>query len=271
MQEPSEFAILEERDGVMASAPARAWFRFYAELKDHLPPPFREHGEMKKQFYVPATVKDIIESFGVPHTEVDLVIVNGESSDFARLIRDGDRVSVYPVFESVDIAPVLRLRPQPLRDPRFVLDVHLGRLAAYLRMLGFDTLYSNQAEDSELVRISSEQRRILLTRDRGVLKHSAVSHGYWLRETNSRRQAAEVVRRFDLGRLIRPLTRCMVCNYMLQPASREQVRDHVPPAVLDACQEYHACPGCGRIYWEGSHTKRMRHWIEELAAGGRAT
>lgn len=251
----------------MASIPARAWFRFYAELKDHLPPAFRQRGEMEKQFYVPATVKDNIESFGVPHTEVDLVMVNGESSDFSRLIVNGDCVSVYPVFESLDIQPLLRLRPQPLRDPKFVLDVHLGRLAAYLRMLGFDTLYTNDAEDTELVQISSENRRILLTRDRGVLKHSAVTHGYWLRETNSRRQAAEVVRRFDLDRLIRPLTRCMVCNHPLRPTSGEQVRDRVPLAVLEACQSFRECPGCGRVYWEGSHTERMRRWIHELTAG----
>lgn len=102
---------------------------------------------VEKQFFVPASVKDMIEGIGVPHTEVDLVLVNGESSDFSRLVQNGDRVAVYPVFESIDIAPVLRLRPQPLRELRFVLDVHLGRLAGYLRTLGFDAVYSNRASD----------------------------------------------------------------------------------------------------------------------------
>ena len=159
----------------------------------------------------------MIEGIGVPHAEVDLILVNGESSDFTRLIRNGDRVAVYPVFESIDITPVLRLRPQPLRETKFVLDVHLGRLAGYLRMLGFDAVYSNCASDLELVRISSQQRRILLARDRGVLKHSAVTHGYWLRETDSRRQAAEIVRRFDLAQALRPLTRCMSTSRSKQP------------------------------------------------------
>jgi hypothetical protein len=137
----------------MALAPACACFRFYAELNDHLPPS-QPYGVVEKEFFVPASVKDMIEGIGVPHTEVDLVLVNGESSDFSRLVRNGDRVAVYPMFESIDITPVLCLRPQALREPKFVLDVHLGRLAGYLRMLGFDAVYANRVSDLELVRIS---------------------------------------------------------------------------------------------------------------------
>jgi uncharacterized protein len=127
----------------MALAPARASFRFYAELNDHLPPGQR-YRTVERDFFLPASVKDMIESFGVPHNELDLVLVNGESSDFSRLVQNGDRVAVYPVFESLDITAELRLRPRTLRDTRFVLDVHLGRLAAYLRMLGFDAVYDNR-------------------------------------------------------------------------------------------------------------------------------
>jgi uncharacterized protein len=249
----------------MPRAPATAHFRFYAELNDHLPQ-HKQYRSIEKQFFVPASVKDMIESSGVPHTEVDLVLVNGESSDFTRLIRKGDRVSVYPVFESLDITPILHLRPQPLREPKFVLDVHLGRLAGYLRMLGFDAIYSNRFSDSELVRLSSEQARVLLTRDRGVLKHSAVTHGYWLRETNSRRQAAEVVRRIDLARQIRPFTRCIVCNHPLEDMSKNDVRGRVPKRVLQRCDEFRVCADCGRIYWEGTHFERMSSWIRQLVA-----
>lgn len=248
----------------MALTPACASIRFYAELNDHLPPGQR-HRVMEREFFVPASVKDMIESFGVPHTEVELVLVNGESSDFSRLVRNGDRVSVYPVFESIDITPELRLRPQPLRELRFALDVHLGRLSGYLRMLGFDAVYGNRASDADLVRISAEQNRILLTRDRGVLKHAAVTHGYWLRETDSRRQAAEVVGRFDLARSLRPFTRCMACNEPLRAASQEEVRNRVPPRVTEWCDEFRECPRCQRVYWQGSHYRRMRRWIEQLA------
>jgi uncharacterized protein with PIN domain len=233
----------------MQGAPGRASVRFYAELNDHLPPALR-YRTLEREFFVPPAVKDLVESFGVPHGEVDLVVVNGESCDFKRAVHDGDRVAVYPVFEALDITPELRLRPQPLRDPKFLLDVHLGRLAAYLRMLGFDAAYRKDAADAELVRIAVHDRRILLTRDRGLLKHAAVTHGYWLRETQSRAQTAEVVRRFDLARRIAPFTRCMVCNHSLRAAGEGLTE----------------CPGCGRTYWRGSHYDRMRGWIAELAA-----
>lgn len=247
----------------MASVPAGASVRFYAELNDHLPPG-QQYKIIEKQLFLPASVKDVIESLGVPHTEVDLVLVNGESSDFSRLVRNGDRVAVYPVFESIDITPVLRLRPQPLREPKFVLDVHLGRLAGYLRMFGFDTVYANNAADAELVEIAAQQDRTLLTRDRGLLKHSAVTRGYWVRETGSRRQAEEVMRRFDLARSLRPFTRCIVCNGLLAEVSKAQIERRVPKRVLECFDEFRQCPGCGRVYWEGSHHRRMRIWIEQL-------
>jgi hypothetical protein len=243
--------------------PARAWFRFYAELNDHLPAD-RQYQTIEKPFFVPASVKDMIESFGVPHTEVELILVNGAPADFSRLIQDGDRVAVYPVFESIDVRPELRVRPDPLRDLTFVLDVHLGRLAAYLRMLGFDAAYSNSAADPELVRIASEERRILLTRDRGLLMHAAVTRGYWLRQTDSRRQTAEVIRRFDLGNSLRPFTRCMACNSKLEAAGRASVLARIPPRAAELHDQFLECPGCRRVYWSGSHVRRMERWIEQL-------
>lgn len=243
---------------------ACASFRFYAELNDHLSADER-FKTLAKSFFVSSTVKDMIESFGVPHAEVDVILVNGESVAFDHMIRDGDRVSVYPMFESVDITPELKVRPRPLRDSRFVLDVHLGKLAAYLRMLGFDTLYRSCYTDPELVQISSVERRILLTRDRGLLMHGAVTHGYWLRETDSRRQAAEIVRRFDLVRSMRPFTRCMECNGVLEPVSRQDVEDRLPRAIVEGRAEFRRCSDCGRIFWQGSHYERMKRFVEELA------
>lgn len=249
----------------MTSTPSCAYFRFYAELNDHLLRS-QQYRVVESRFYVPASVKDMIEGLGVPHTEVDLVLVNGESSDFARLVQNGDRVAVYPMFESIDIAPVLRLRPHALRDPKFVLDVHLGKLAGYLRMLGFDAVYTNHASDLELVQISSEQDRTLLTRDRGVLKHAAVTRGYWLRETDSRRQMAEVVRRFDLAGAFHPFSRCMACNAVLREAQTADVRGRVPAGVLEWCDRFRECACCRRVYWDGSHWRRMRRWIDQLEA-----
>ena len=242
---------------MIAGETKHALFRFYAELNDFLVPA-RRFREFRHEFLDIGTVKDFIESFGVPHTEVDLILANGEPVDFAYRVRDGDRISVYPVFEAFDIAPLERLRPEPLREPRFVLDVHLGRLAAYLRMLGFDALYRNDYSDEELAETAGgEERRILLTRDAGLLKRSMVTHGYYVRETDARGQLREIVQRFDLTRLCRPFTRCMRCNTPLEDAAKEEVAAELPPRTAEAHQEFRRCPGCGRVYWKGAHYRRM--------------
>lgn len=237
--------------------------RFYAELNDHFSPDQR-YRTLEKELLLPTTAKDLIESCGVPHTEVDLVVVNGESVGFENLVGSGDHVSVYPVFEALDISPELKVRATPLRETRFVLDVHLGKLAAYLRMLGFDTRYQSCFTDPELAQISRKEHRILLTRDRGLLKRSAVTHGYWLRETDSRRQVREIVDRFDLMGSLRPFTRCMACNGLLRKVPAEQVRALVPERAAQLYSEFRSCSGCGRVYWKGSHYRRMEAWIREM-------
>jgi uncharacterized protein with PIN domain len=247
----------------MEPAPQTARFRFYAELNDHLPPD-QQYKPVEKSFFVSGTVKDMLESFGVPHTEVDLILANSESVDFSYVVRNSDQISVYPTFESIDITDELRVRPKPLRSSRFVLDVHLGKLAAYLRMLGFDAVYRNSCSDHELVRISTHEHRILLTRDRGLLKHGAITHGYWMRQTGSRRQLEEVLRRFDLMRSIQPFTICMACNGPLNPVSTEQAVQSVPPRIAQLHSDFRQCSQCSRIYWKGSHYDRMQHWIQQL-------
>jgi uncharacterized protein with PIN domain len=249
---------------------ARVHLRFYAELNDHLPPG-QQYQTIERSILVPGSVKDLVESCGVPHTEVELIVVNGVSVEFSYIVRDDDRIAVYPVFESLDVSPSLRVRPSPLRDPRFVLDVHLGKLAAYMRMLGFDTLYRNCLGDAELARISATDHRTLLTRDRGLLKRSAVTHGYWLRETDSRAQLAEIVHRFDLARSIRPFTRCMACNGVLRAVPKTDIRPQLPPRVAEAFDEFRQCDRCRRVFWQGSHYRRMQQQIEQLTAANQET
>src|SRR5690348_641805 len=154
-------------------------FRFYEELNDFLRPELRKR-TFRHAFSGTPAVKDVIEAIGVPHSEVDLVLIDGKSVDFGRRLRDGNRVAVYPVFERLDVTSLTRLRPRPLRRTRFVLDVHLGTLARYLRLLGFDTLYRNDYDDHQIVQVAQEQSRIILTRDKGLLKHRAVTRGRWV-------------------------------------------------------------------------------------------
>ncbi len=240
-----------------------AEFRFYAELNDFLPAEKR-FTSFDYRFLVSPAVKDAIESLGVPHTEVDLILVNGESVDFAHLLADGDRIAVYPVFEALDIGAVARVRPEPLRETRFVLDVHIGRLAAYLRMLGFDAAWGNRCSDAELARTSVSEHRILLTRDRGLLKRGEITHGYCPRSSDPREQLVEVVRRFDLVRAVAPFTRCLRCNVVLEPASPYSVKRRIPNGTLRRYTEYRTCPSCGRVYWKGSHYRRMEQLLRRV-------
>ena len=241
----------------------RASFRFYAELNDFLPP-HRKLVNFSHAFDGQPSIKDTIEALGVPHTEVDLILVNGESVDFSYRIKDGDQVSIYPMFESIDIAAVLRVRPQPLREVRFVLDTHLGRLARYLRMLGFDALYENDFQDEELASLSSMERRILLTKDRGLLKRSEVTHGYCVREIHPRRQVIELLRRFDLADSIKPYIRCIRCNGMIAPVGKDEILDQLQPETRRYYDEYHRCQDCARIYWRGSHYQRMQLFVAQI-------
>lgn len=247
---------------------AAAGFRFYGELNDFLSPDSRGK-QAKRHFDVIGPVKDLIESFGVPHTEVDLILINGEPVGFAHSVRDGDRVSVYPVFKSLDISSVSQVRPAAPRTLRFVLDVHLGRLAAYLRMAGFDALYQNHASDSELVAVAVREQRVLLTRDRYLLMRSDLDRGYWIRSPDPKQQLMEVVRRFDLVRCMQPFTRCMKCNGALERVSRDSVWDRLPARVREK-DEYHLCSGCGAVYWEGTHHARMKETLEWVKANAQA-
>ncbi|MGA2482919.1 MAG: Mut7-C RNAse domain-containing protein [Candidatus Acidiferrales bacterium] len=241
----------------------RADVRFYAELNDFLPPGRRRRTTWYA-FEVSGSVKDMIEALGVPHTEVDLVVANGNSVDFSYRVQHGDRISVYPVFEAIDISPLIRLRPQPLRDLRFVADTHLGRLTAYLRMVGFDAVYRRDYQDEELAAISSNEKRILLTKDRGLLKRNTVTRGCYVRATNPREQLAEVLQRFDLLGSISPFQRCVHCNALLQPTRKESVSDRLQPETKQYYDEFCICPACDRIYWKGSHYRRMQRFIESL-------
>ncbi|MDT2004951.1 twitching motility protein PilT [Rhodococcus opacus] len=241
----------------------RCEFRFYEELNDFLPP-LRRKRTFEHEFDGTPSVKDRIEALGVPHTEVDLILVDEVSVDFGHLLRGGERVAVYPTFERLDLTGATKLRPRPLRDPTFVLDVHLGRLAGYLRLLGFDTRYRNDFADLELVDISLAEHRIVLTRDRGVLKRSALTHGAFLHETDPRRQLREVLDRFDLRSRIAPFTRCSRCNGLLTSVPRDEALAEVPPGVARHEHDFSRCRECAQLYWPGSHLPKLRRRLSEV-------
>ncbi len=241
----------------------KIYFRFYEEINDFLPKEKRKV-RFTHNYTDRASVKDVIESLGVPHTEVDLILVNGKSVGFDYLINDGDDISVYPVFESLDMTDVQQLRPKPLREPKFIADVHLGKLARYLRMMGFDVIYKNNYKDDEIVTLSLIETRAILTRDRGILKRSEVTHGYWLRSTKIKEQIIEVLKRFDLRNIIEEFSRCLDCNTMLKLISKSEIINELPPKVSKSQTEFSRCPACKKLYWKGTHHQKMLSFIQSV-------
>lgn len=231
--------------------------RFYEELNDFLSAKIGK-SPFTVEFAHGCTAKAIIEDLGVPHTEVDLIIANGSSVDFAYRLNDTDFLSVYPVFESMDIGGLSRVRAVPLRETRFALDVHLGKLARLLRMTGFDASYSNTIADEDLALLGRKEKRIILSRDRGLLKRRAVTHGYLVRSTAPRQQLGEVLRRFDLAGCLRMFTRCMECNLPLARVDKTAIAALLPPVVASTYSEFSRCPGCARVFWRGTHWERMK-------------
>jgi len=244
---------------------AKAVIRCYEELNDFLPAAWRKR-ERELEFLPPAPVRHLIETLGVPHTEIELVLVNGVSVDLDHRVADGDHISVYPVFEALDVTPLLRLRERPLRRVRLVVDSHLGRLARYLRLLGFDTLFHNDLGDRELARLAAQEGRILLTRDKALLMRREVTHGCYVREGSPREQLAALVGRLDLYREVRPFTRCMECNGALRPVDKRVVAGRLPERTRELFQEFWECAVCARVYWKGSHYERMQALVDWVRA-----
>lgn len=229
-----------------------AYFLFFGRLRDFLRRDQRDQS-VPVHFQGRQSLKHLVESLGVPHPEIGQVQVNGQEKKVSAITQDGDLVGVHPVRNGCPV------------EPRFLLDSHLGRLAAYLRMLGFDCLYRNDYEDAELAGILQRDERILLSRDRRLLMRKVVIYGYCLRSLNSLEQLTEVVQRFDLAKSIAPFHRCVRCNYPLEPVSKEAILNRLEPLTKQYFDEFHICPACKQIYWKGSHYERMLKLIEQVA------
>lgn len=243
----------------------KVFIRFYEELNDFIRADWRKQ-QIERQLKHRTTTKDLIESFGVPHTEVDLILVNGVSADFAHRVDDGDQISVYPVFESFDISEVTRLQERPLRDLRFIADCHLGKLAGKMRLLGFDVEYRNDIDDEELAAAVVNDKRVLLSRDRRLLMRKVIDRGYLVRSQNSDEQLAEVIKRFDLSRQLQPFTRCARCNGILEPVEKAAVLDLLEPKTKLYFEDFFQCQSCRQVYWQGSHLTAIKELVERAQA-----
>ena len=242
---------------------ATAHFRFYAELNNFLAPSHRQRS-FSHPLSRDATVKHMIEALGVPHTEVELIRIDGVAVDFSHRLQDGERVSVYPAFTSIDIHPSVRLRPEMEAPGRFIADAHLGQLAKSLRMLGFDVLYRNDYSDAEVARIAAEEDRVVLTRDRDLLIRKEIVRGCYLHAVDAETQMAEVIVRFKLAPHVRAFSRCLTCNGELRAVDKQKVVHRVPQHSRQFYERFFECAGCAQVYWEGSHVARMRARVEQM-------
>jgi uncharacterized protein len=232
--------------------------RFYGDLTDLADGPVvvAPMGE-------PRSVKDLVESLGVPHPEVAVLLVDGRPVGFDHLVRGGERVAVYPPFHDIDLAGTPTVAPEPI-VPRFVLDVHLGTLTRRLRLLGFDCWYRNDTDDAELARVAVDEQRILLTRDRQLLMRRVITHGYCPRSTDPDTQALEVVRRYGLAEQARPHSRCVNCNGLLAAVAKVEVVDQLPPLTREAFDDFARCDDCDQVYWPGSHLEAVESFLERV-------
>ena len=213
------------------------------------------------------SIKDVIESCGVPHPEVDLILVDEDPVGFDQTLAKDAKVEVFPVENRDTIHTEKRL--QTIGISRFVADGHLGGLTRNLRLLGFDVAYNQNADDRQLLEVMAREKRALFTRDRRLLMHAIVQHGYCPRSQNPDEQTIEVVRRFNLSELIAPFTRCLRCNAPLEEAAKAEIIDKLEPLTKIHYDQFRRCPGCKQIYWSGSHFPKLQKRIEEIRSRAR--
>lgn len=230
---------------------------FWGNLKELLRPPFRGLTSVDHDLRRQASVKDIVESFGVPHTEVGRLTVDGHDISFSHPGSNDDRVDVYPLCPPVDVLTPTLFRPETLAGISFAVDVNVGKLASLLRMAGFDTFYRNYISDQDLVEVAVQEGRIVLSKDKNLLKRKELVFGYLVREIQPEKQLAEVVHLFGIKELLKPFSRCMRCNGLLQTVAKEQIIDQLEPLTQKYYHSFRQCQSCHKIYWSGSHQEKM--------------
>ncbi|MFA7382799.1 MAG: Mut7-C RNAse domain-containing protein [Desulfurivibrionaceae bacterium] len=230
---------------------------FWGNLKELLRPPFRGQNRVEYALTRQASVKDIIEALGVPHTEVGRLTVAGRELSFAAAGDEDETMEVYPLSPPVDVTAPTLLRPEPLPGLTFAVDINVGKLAALLRMAGFDVFYRNYISDPKLVEVAKREKRILLSKDTDLLKRKEVVFGYLVREIQPERQLAEIIHLFGLQAQLKPLSRCLRCNGLLQGVDKEEIIAQLEPLTQKYYHSFRRCPGCGKIYWPGTHRDKM--------------
>lgn len=238
-------------------------FRFYEELNDFLPK-HRRKIDFEAEFKGKRSIEDIAEALGVPHTKIDLILVNGKSVDFKYILQNKDRVSVYPVFESLNITDVTLLRKIPLRQHKFIADINLGNIVKYMRLLGFDLYYDSLLSTRRIIDISKREDRVILTQNRKLLKFKDVTRGIFIRSGTTTEQIRRIIDYLDIRDKIKPFSRCLRCNTVLNSVPKEKILDKIPPRAKELCDEYVQCQSCDKIFWKGTPFIKMKKIVTQI-------
>lgn len=237
--------------------------RFYKELNDFLPSVCRRL-DFKSEFKGRESVKDKVEALGVPHTEVDVILVNGRSMGFDYILKNGDYVSVYPITKPLKMPGVTHLKCLPTGSPRFIADINIHDIAKTMRALGLDVFQDSTLSPQEIVDISIHEKRIILTTSRQLLKRKRVVHGIFIRQDNRESQIQKIVNCFSLKGLCKPFSRCLLCNTILDMVAKESVWERIPPKTRHRCNDFARCPSCDRLYWKGTHYRKIRDKVDRI-------
>jgi len=204
-----------------------------------------------------ASIKDIIESLGIPHTEIGAIVVDGKERDFGCIPKPGETVQVSEITAPFDVTRPSLLRPAPLTAVKFVVDVNVGRLAALLRLTGFDAAYHNALGDRRIAGLAHRENRVVLSKDRALLKRSKIQFGRLVRAIHPEQQLVETLQFFGLTGPHRFFSRCLLCNQPLQSVAKAAIIHRLEPKTKKHFDTFKRCPDCDRIYWRGSHYDAM--------------
>lgn len=241
----------------------KAVLRFYNELNDLLPE-HRRNIEFEAEFKDKRSIKDMIETLGVPHTEIDIIIANEDSVDFNYILQEGDRIRLYPASAEPDIKDTIHLRPSPFYNTRFIADTNLGNIARYMRVLGFDTYFDPALSTRAIIELSLRENRIIITKSRKLLKFKNVTYGLLLRPGTSEEQIRNILFHLGIKNSVKPFSRCLLCNGILISVPKNRIEDRIPPKTRSFCNEYSHCESCDKIYWQGTHVFEMKKVINRL-------
>ncbi|MCP4576291.1 MAG: Mut7-C ubiquitin/RNAse domain-containing protein [Deltaproteobacteria bacterium] len=238
-------------------------FRFNGELNDFLPPDRRMRG-FASRFKGRESIKDKIEALGVPHSEVDFILVNGKSVAFNYILDNGDHIGVYPWIETLDVPGITHLMHMPTGSPRFIADQNIHDIVKIMRALGLDVFQDQIFSPEELVHISINEKRIILSTSRQLLKRKRVVHGFFIRQGNREAQIQKIVNRLSLKNRCKPFSRCLICNTLLEMVEKESVWERIPPKTRNHCNDFARCLSCNRIYWKGTHYQKIKEKVDRI-------